>query len=181
MPPTPPNTSILIREACLDDLAAIVAIYNSTIPDKQATADLAPVSVDSRRTWFDAHQQPHRPMYVLTDASDQVLAWATFSDYYPRSAYRISAEISLYVRADQRGRGLGRQLLQFMLALAPSLGIRNVLAVIFAHNHGSVALFEQHGFALWGTLPQVCDLDTRLADIVILGKRLPTEGEPPLI
>ena len=59
-----------------------------------------------------------------------------------------------------------------MLRRAPALDIENVLAVIFAHNSASLALFQAQGFAEWGRLPQVCDLQTRRADIVILGKRL---------
>ena len=59
-----------------------------------------------------------------------------------------------------------------MLRRAPALDIENVLAVIFAHNAASLALFQAQGFAEWGRLPQVCDLQTRRADIVILGKRL---------
>ena len=65
-----------IRQARAADLPTIVAIYNSTVAGRQVTADLHPVSVDERQTWFDSHQKPHRPMMVLCDAVDQVLAWA---------------------------------------------------------------------------------------------------------
>nr|MBP6552560.1 N-acetyltransferase [Vitreoscilla sp.] len=103
-----------IRQARVADLPAIVAIYNSTVAGRQVTADLHPVSVDERQTWFDAHQKPHRPMMVLCDVADQVLAWATFSDYYARAAYDISAEISIYVDENQRGKRLGQTLLDEM-------------------------------------------------------------------
>lgn len=161
-----------IRLARRDDLPAIVAIYNSTVASRQVTADLQPVTVDERLTWFDAHQQPHRPMVVWCDEQEHVWAWATFSDYYARAAYDITAEISIYVAEQQRGKKLGQALLDHMLALAPSLGIKNIIAVIFAHNTPSVALFEKYGFGLWGTLPQVCALEDLEADIVLLGKRL---------
>ena len=158
-----------ITEARQDDLAAIVDIYNSTIDSRLATADLSPATVESRQSWLDAHGG-NRPLYVLKNQEGELLAWGGFSDYYPRAAYRISAEISIYVAPERRGNGLGRKLLQEMLQRAPALGIKNVLAVIFAHNAASIALFQSQGFAEWGRLPQVCDLQTRLADIVILGK-----------
>ena len=161
-----------IRPAEAADLPTIVAIYNSTVAGRQVTADLQPVSVDERLHWFDAHQQRHRPMMVLCDEQNHVLAWATFSDYYARAAYDISAEISIYVDESQRGKRLGQTLLDFMLALAPSLGIRNVIAVIFAHNEPSVRMFEKNGFSLWGTLPNVCELDEDEVSVVLLGKRL---------
>ena len=159
----------IIRPARATDLPAIVAIYNSTIESRASTADLAPVSVASRQAWFAAHHG-NRPLYVVEDTDGTIAAWGSFSDYYPRAAYRISAEISIYVAPERRGNGLGRKLLQEMLQRAPALGIKNVLAVIFAHNAASIALLQSQGFVEWGRLPQVCDLQTRLADIVILGK-----------
>ncbi|MCF7530327.1 GNAT family N-acetyltransferase [Neisseria lisongii] len=165
--------SYFFREATQADLPEIVAIYNSTIAARSSTADLQPVSVAQRQAWFDVHGGS-RPIYVLAESSGCIAAWGSFSDYYPRRAYHISAEISIYVRQEQRGGGLGAQLLENMLAAAPKLGIRNVLAVVFAHNQASIALFERFGFQTWGRLPQVCDLETKLADIVILGKCLET-------
>lgn len=160
-----------IRQAKQTDLPAIVEIYNSTIESRQATADLQPVSIASRQAWFDAHHGT-RPLYVLEDKQKRLLAWGSFSDYYPRQAYRISAEISIYVKHDMRGAGVGRILLRQMLERAPSLGIKNVLAVIFGHNHPSLRLFHSFGFQQWGLLPSVCDLETMQADIVILGKKI---------
>lgn len=130
------------------------------------------MSVAEREAWFAAHGGT-RPLYVLENAAGKVCAWGSFSDYYPRRAYHISAEISIYVCPAEQGAGHGRRLLEHMLAQAPGLGIRNVLAVVFAHNAASLALFGRYGFAEGGRLPQVCDLETRLADIVILGKALP--------
>ena len=107
-----------IRPARAADLPAIVAIYNSTIESRASTADLAPVSVASRQAWFAAHHG-NRPLYVAEDADGTVCAWGSFSDYYPRAAYRISAEISIYIAPERRGNGLGRKLLQEMLQRAP--------------------------------------------------------------
>ncbi len=160
-----------IRPAVQADLPAIVAIYNSTIAGRQATADLQPVSTQSRQAWFDAHSG-NRPLYVAESPTGQVLAWGSFSDYYPRHAYRISAEISIYVHQDARGSGLGRRLAEYMCAQAPALDIRNIIAVIFAHNTPSIRLFSSLGFSEWGRLPQVCDMETFIADVVILGRQV---------
>ena len=145
-----------ITEARQDDLSAIVDIYNSTI--------------DGRQSWLDAHGG-NRPLYILKNQEGELLAWGGFSDYYPREAYRITAEISIYVRHDMRGVGVGKILVRYMLGKAPSLGIKNIIAVIFVHNHASIRLFHTFGFQEWGRLPQVCDLETMQADIVLLGKK----------
>lgn len=162
----------LIRPAVQADLPAIVSIYNSTVAARSSTADLHPVSVADRQAWFDAHGGS-RPLLVMQDADGALLAWGSFSDYYPRQAYHITAEASIYVHPDRRGGGLGKILLADMLQRAPALGIRNIIAVIFGHNTASLRLFAGFGFQQWGLLPAVCDLDGRAADIVLLGLTLP--------
>ena len=92
-----------ITLAKTEDLPDIVEIYNSTIEARQSTADLSPVSIETRKPWFEAHSGK-RPLYVLKNHSGELLAWGSFSDYYPRHAYHISAEISIYVRHNMRGR-----------------------------------------------------------------------------
>ena len=56
---------MIIRDATLADLPAIVAIYNATIPDRMSTADTAPVTVESRVPWFRGHTPEHRPLWVV--------------------------------------------------------------------------------------------------------------------
>ena len=153
-----------------EDLPEIVAIYNSTVASRQATADLQPVSVAEREAWFAAHQCEHRPLYVVRDVSGCLMAWASLSDYYPRAAYHRTAEVSIYIHAQHRGAGLGKWLLGEMIRRAPALGVHKLVAVIFAHNAASMALFRGLGFEVWGRLPEVCDLDGMLADVVLLGK-----------
>ncbi len=159
------------RDATLDDLPAIVAIYNSTIASRDVTADLEPVSVESRRAWFDAHGPAARPLWVVEQAGE-VVAWLSFSDFYGRPAYRHTAEISIYLDPRVRGQGLGGRLIEAALARAPALGIHTALGFIFGHNLPSLKLFERYGFAPWGTLPRVAVLDDVERDLVIVGQRL---------
>ena len=98
------------------------------------------------------------------------MAWASLSDYYPRAAYNRTAEVSVYVDAQHRGAGLGKWLLGEIIRRAPALGVHQLIAVVFAHNAPSLALFGGLGFAEWGRLPAVCELDGVLADVVVLGK-----------
>jgi L-amino acid N-acyltransferase YncA len=159
------------RDATLDDLPAIVAIYNSTVPSRQVTADLEPVSVDSRLAWFGAHGPEKRPLWVIEEAGS-VIAWLSFSDFYGRPAYQRTAEISIYLDERARGKGLGKELLRTALEVAPRLGIDTVLGFIFGHNEPSLRLFRSFGFGEWGTLPRVAVLDGVERDLVILGLRL---------
>lgn len=159
------------RDATLDDLPGIVAIYNSTVPSRLVTADLEPVTVESRLAWFHAHGPQARPLWVVEE-NGTVLAWLSFSDFYGRPAYLRSAEVSIYLAESARGKGLGKQLLQAALERAPALGIDTVLGFIFGHNEPSLRLFKGFEFQTWGTLPRVAVLDGVERDLVILGRRL---------
>lgn len=160
-----------IRPARLNDLPAIVSIYNAAIPGRQATADTEPVSVESRMQWFREHDPAIRPLWVL-EHGDELLGWVSLSSFYGRPAYQATAEVSLYLAPSAQGQGFGRQLLQHAISAAPELGLCTLLGFIFAHNQPSLKLFARQGFTSWGLLPRVARLDRRECDLHILGLRL---------
>ena len=174
------NDDFIVRHITSDDLAPVLAIYNQSIASKQATANLTEVSCEERVNWFDEHlHSPKRPIYVVIaanlneqSATSTIVAWGSFSDLYARPAYHISTEISVYLLRDYHGQGLGGLLTRWMLTQAPSLGIHNVVALIFAHNQPSLGLFRKLGFEQWGYMPQVCDMQGFIADVVMLGKAI---------
>ncbi len=161
-----------LRHALESDLPAIVAIYNSIIPGRMVTADLAPVTVEQRRPWFDAHQVPNRPLWVLTDPTSTAVAWVSFDTFYARAAYDGTAMLAIYLAESHRGQGLGRALLQTAIERAPALQLHTLLGYIFAHNAPSLRLFAAHGFVTWGHLPRVCVLDGIERDVIITGLRV---------
>lgn len=161
-----------IRHARPSDIERVVAIYNQTIPQRMATADLEPVSVEQRRAWFHERDPGRRPLYVAQDDDGALLGWLAVNDFYGRAAYAATAEVGVYVDAAARGHGVGSTLLTHAIAAAPSLGLSTLLAFVFAHNRPSIALFERHGFAAWGELPRVARLDADEVDLTILGRRV---------
>lgn len=175
----------IVQRASPEDLPAILAIYNQSIASKQATANLAPVTCEERQAWFDEHLNSSvRPIYIVRAVEEleiidvrgeaqtvsPIVAWGSFSDLYARPAYHISTEISIYLHQDNHGQGLGSLLTRWMLTQAPSLGIHNVIALIFSHNQPSLGLFRKLGFEQWGYMPKVCDMEGFIADVVMLGK-----------
>ncbi len=158
------------RNATREDLPHIVAIYNATIPSREVTADIEPVSVQSRVRWFEEHSPDFRPLWVV-EAEGQIAGWLSFSSFYGRPAYDKTAELSVYVHAGFRQRGIASYLLVQAFAKAPDLGVDTLLGFIFGHNLSSLALFEKFGFARWGALPKVALLDGVERDLVIVGRR----------
>lgn len=161
-----------IRTARRDDLPAIVAIYNASIPGRMATADTTPVSVDQRLAWFAEFEPARRPLWVATDAAGTVKAWLSLRSFYGRPAYAATVEIGVYTAPDARRNGLAQRLVAHAVGACPSLGIRTLLAFVFGHNAPSIALFERFGFARWGLLPGVAELDGVERDLAVLGLRV---------
>ena len=186
------NERFIVQLASQDDLPAILAIYNQSIAGKQATANLTPVTCAERQGWFDEHiNSATRPIYivraVVEDAKvsveetvSPIVAWGSFSDLYTRPAYHISTEISIYLHQEYHGQGLGSFVTRWMLTQAPSLGIHNVVALIFAHNQPSLGLFRKLGFEQWGYMPKVCDMEGFIADVVMLGKAVIADSNDQL-
>lgn len=162
---------LTIRNAVLDDLAAIVAIYNSTIPGRMVTADTEPVSVESRLHWFHEHAPERRPLWVA-ERNGEICGWLSYQSFYGRPAYNGTAEISIYVAEAHRRHGLGRILLQRAIDAAPGIGLHTLLGFIFAHNGPSLQLFQRFGFERWAHLPGVAVLDGIKRDLIIVGKQL---------
>src|SRR6185295_15348684 len=101
------------------DLSQIVEIYNSTVSSRMVTADIEPVTLESRTPWFEEHTPTFRPLWVI-EAEGQIAAWLSFSSFYGRPAYNKTAELSVYVHQAFRRRGFGTYLLTQAVAEAPT-------------------------------------------------------------
>ena len=162
----------MIRHATMQDLPAIVAIYNAAIPGRMATADLVPVTVASRRAWFRTHSADRRPIWV-DERDGAVAGWLSLGVFYPRAAWDPTAEVSVYVDPGCQRKGIAAGLLRHAVAMAPALGVRALAGFVFGHNEPSLALFRRAGFAEWGRMPGVTELDGIIRDVVIVGRRVP--------
>lgn len=160
------------RDAEHKDLETIVAIYNSTIASRMVTADIEPVTVASREKWFVEHNATKRPLWMIENEEQQIVGWVSFQSFYGRPAYDATVEISIYLDASQRGKGLGKAILQYCIEKAPEYGIKTLLGFIFAHNEPSLNLFRYFGFEDWATLPRIALLDGQEHSLKILGKRI---------
>ncbi len=149
-----------------DDWPAVEAIFVEGIATRAATFETEPPDYDS----FDAsHHAEHRLVAVEARAS-----WAgSPSLRRPRRAcYAGVAESSVYVAESARGRGVGRALMEALIASAAAGGIWTIQAGMFPENAASVALHERLGFRLVGRFERIARLDGIWRDTVLLELRL---------
>jgi L-amino acid N-acyltransferase YncA len=168
----------MIRNANAMDLPAIVDIYNAAIPGRLATADTEPVSLDSRRAWFQDRDFQRHPIWVYEASAAgnptrrPIAGWLSFKPFYGRPAYAATAEVSIYVDPSSQRSGVATRLMEYAILQAPSLQLSTFLAFVFAHNAPSLALCRKFGFAQWGQLPGIAVLDGLERDLLILGLRM---------
>ena len=162
---------IKFRYANQQDLPAIVETYNSTIPSRLVTADLEPVTVDSRKDWFHSHSPEKRPLWIVS-LDDQYAGWMSFKSFYGRPAYDGTVEMSIYLEESCRNKGVGQACIEQALNEAPGLKIHTLLGFIFGHNTPSLNLFYKNGFEKWAQLPEVADMDGKMIDLIILGRKV---------
>ncbi|TDL98172.1 N-acetyltransferase family protein [Macrococcus brunensis] len=158
------------RQAELKDLDKIVEIYNSTIASRMVTADIEPVTVNSRLDWFHAHHDG-KPLLVI-EHENNLVGWMSFSTFYARPAYNQTVEISIYIDENYRGQGIGRYALDELKRQAAELDYKTLLAFIFSHNTPSIRLFEKNGFTTYGQLPDVAWMDDKAYSLTILGYQI---------
>ncbi len=142
-----------LRRAVPADLPAITAIYNHAVVHTTATFDTTEKTLAEQEAWL-AHHGDRHPVFVHEEAGE-VLGWASLSPWSDRCAYAGSAEVSVYVDHRHRGRGLGRVLVEALIAEARAIGLHTLLSRIAEGSDASVHLHERLGFRRVGTLREV--------------------------
>ena len=165
----------MIRDATAADLPGILAIYNDVIATSTAVYADDPVPLDERRRWLEARRALGYPVLVAVDG-DAVVGFASFGDFRAWPGYRHSCEQSVHVRADQRGMGVGRRLVEALFPRAEALGKHVMLAAVDADNAASISFHERLGFVRVGHFREVGRKFDRWLDLVFLQRFL---GPPP--
>ena len=156
------------RNATIEDLPQIIAIYNRAIEDGISTADSVKVTADEKIDWFVSHDNKKWPILVK-EYCNKVIAWVSLQPFYPHIAYEKSARINIYIDSNFRGKKLGQMFLKEVLEMADEYDIENFLALIFADNITSLKLFKKLGFKEWGHFPNVAKIKETRKDLLVLG------------
>lgn len=149
----------VVREIYLEGIATGDATFETSAPDWQ--------------TWDARHLPSCR---LLARAGADTLGWAALSPVSTRAVYAGVAEVSVYVAARARGRGVGLLLLNALVAASEQNGIWTLQASIFPENHASIGLHGRAGFRIVGTRQRIGCLNGRWRDTVLMERRSVTVG-----
>lgn len=159
--------------------AAILGIFNDAIETSTALYDYKARTMDHMDTWFQAKRQGNLPVIGIEDEAGTLLGFCSWAPFRPHPAYKYTAEHSVYIHRDHRGRGLGRLLMNALIdAARQSDRVHTLIGAIDAANEGSIALHERLGFRHAGTLPQVGFKFGRWLDLALYQLTLETPAQP---
>jgi len=160
-----------IRDAVEADLPGVLEIYNEVIANSTAIYAEDPSSLEDRLTWFRARREQQYPVLVAVQ-QEEVLGFTSFGDFRAWPCYGYTVEHSVHVRVDQRGRGLGRHLLQALIPRAEALGKHVLIAGIDADNAPSLRLHQSMGFEKVAHFREVGRKFDRWLDLVFMQRFL---------
>ncbi|GAA1615788.1 GNAT family N-acetyltransferase [Saccharothrix algeriensis] len=165
---------LTIRPMTPADAGAVLAIYQLGIDTGNATFDT------SAPTWqaFDTGRRPDHRL-VACDEGGRVLGWVAVSSVSARPAYAGVVEHSVYVHPDARGRGVGRALLEALIASTEAAGIWTIQSGVFPENTASLALHERAGFRVVGVRQRPACLHGVWRDVVAIERRSAVAGTTP--
>ena len=108
------------------------------------------------------------PVFVAVSKDNGVVGWSSLSQYHSRYGYRFTAEVSVYVDAKMRGRGIGKQLLLPLINSGKSRGLHALIASIDSQNAASIRVHESFGFVKKGQLDQIITKFGKWLDVVYM-------------
>jgi len=136
---------IEIRPAFEKDLSQILDIYNDAILNTTAVYDYEPHTLNMRKHWFETKKDQGFPVFVAAD-NDEIVGFSSIGPFRPWAGYKYAVENSIYVKDGQRGKGIGKLLMQPLIDAAKEMKLHTIIAGIDADNKLSIEFHKQFGF-----------------------------------
>jgi L-amino acid N-acyltransferase len=156
----------------------ILEIFNDAIVNSTALYDYKPRTMAVMETWFEAKRKGGYPVIGAISETGQLLGFASYGAFRPFPAYKYSAEHSVYVQKDQRGRGLGKLLLREIIARAQRSDYHMLIGGIDASNAVSIRLHQSLGFTHCASIKQAGFKFGRWLDLEFYQLLLSTPARP---
>jgi L-amino acid N-acyltransferase YncA len=159
-----------VRFGQLSDVEALLVIYNQGIEDRIATLELDPKDMNYMTDWFGSHHGRYR--VFVAEVGGEVVGWASLHPYSHRCAYAGVGELSVYIRRDWRGKGVGSKLLTALEVFARDHDFHKLVLGTFPFNQNGQGLYRKMGFHEVGTFKNHGQLDGKWVDVMWMEKLL---------
>jgi len=166
MPADTESAPLVIRAARADDVEAVRTIRNAAVRETTALWTLIEQDAEEARSWLADHLV--RGSILVAEIGGAVVGFACFGPWRAKEGFRYTVDDSIYLAEGAQGRGVGRTLLERLIELARTAGMRVMIADIEAGNTASIALHERLGFERIGTIREVGTKFDRWLDLTIL-------------
>jgi L-amino acid N-acyltransferase len=157
---------------------AILAIFNEAIVNSTALYDYKPRAPETMAPWFATKRANGFPVIGAQDDEGRLLGFASYGTFRAWPAYKYTVEHSIYIEAGHRGMGLGRALLEALIAGARERGVHTMVGAIDLQNTASIALHRRLGFEHAGTIRQAAFKFGRWLDLSFFQRILDTPLHP---
>jgi len=168
---------IIIREAREADLPALLAIYNHVVLHTTAVYTYEPQTMEARAAWYRDKVLAGYPVFVAEE-DGRVVGFSSYGPFRAWPAYKYTIENSVYVLEGQRGKGIGKLLIQPLIGSAREKGFHAVIAGIDASNAASIRLHASFGFLEVAHFRQVGYKFGRWLDLTFMELLLDTPAHP---
>jgi len=159
------NSNIKIEKMEESDWRQVKRIYEEGIATKNATFE---TEVPDWFSWNENHLQTCR---LVARNGKRLIGWAALSPVSERCIYNGVAEVSVYVSAPARGKGIGKRLLNQLIEESEKSDIWTLQAGIFPENQNSIQMHKKLGFREVGYREKIGKLDDVWRDVILLERR----------
>ena len=162
--------SIVLKELSEDDLVIVKEIYDHYILKSTATFHTEPITIDELKDFMYVGDDKYKS--YLIEYEGKVCGYCYLAPYKKRQAYAKTAELTLYLKPEFGGKGIGKWVLSEMETISLKHGINNLLGIITGENANSIKLFDKCGYTKCGHFVEVGEKFNRLLDVLAYQKIL---------
>ena len=164
------SMDIRFKEIEEAELVTVKTIYDWYVAHSTATFHTEPIRIDQLKEFiYIGH-----PLYksYLLYIGGEIAGYCFLTNYKKRQAYDRTAEVTIYLKPDFCGKGIGRVALAYLEERAKEAGLKNLIGVISGDNQGSIILFEKSGYAKCAHFKNVGEKFNKVLDVVAFQKEI---------
>ena len=165
------RAAVTLAPIAPEDIAAYTELYNYYIENTCITLEEEPVTPEEFGARV-ARITKDYPYIVARDGAGKPIGFAYLDAFNPRSAYRCTADLSIYVDRACRGSGVGQKLYAEIERLGRERGIENLISIITSDNEGSLRFHRKNGFTEISVMPAVAFKFGKYLDVSFFQKHL---------